>query len=158
MLWILNLHLPNIPTRTMEALWYEQSPPLRRELEKAAVWGGGYTVTHSRNLTYLGQRRVSEDTCFILSKRYSIDNLPNYVCQSLSHVRLFATPWTAAHQAPLSMGFSSQEYWGGLPCPPPGDLPKPGIEPGSQADFLLPEPHGKPITLLKLYLFGCAGS
>ena len=46
-----------------------------------------------------------------------------------SHVQLFATPWTASHQAPLSVGFSKQEYWRGLPCPPPGDLPNPGIEP-----------------------------
>ena len=43
----------------------------------------------------------------------------------------FATPWTVAHQAPLSMGFSRQEYWSGLPCPPPGDLPNPGTEPRS---------------------------
>ena len=49
----------------------------------------------------------------------------------LSHVRLFATPWTVAHQAPLSMGFSRQEYWSGLPCPPLGALPHPGIEPTS---------------------------
>ena len=48
-----------------------------------------------------------------------------------SRVRLFATPWTVAHQAPLSMRFSRQEYWSGLPCPPPGDLPDPGIEPTS---------------------------
>ena len=41
------------------------------------------------------------------------------------------TPWTVACQAPLSMGFSRQEYWSGLPCPPPGDLPDPGIEPSS---------------------------
>ena len=47
--------------------------------------------------------------------------------QSLSQVRLFATPWTVAHQAPLSVGFSRQGYWSGLPCPPPGDLPRPGI-------------------------------
>ena len=51
----------------------------------------------------------------------------------LSHVRLFVTPWTVAHQAPLSMGFSRQEYWSGLPLPSPGDLPKPGIKPGSPA-------------------------
>ena len=51
------------------------------------------------------------------------------VCQWLSRVRLFATPWTAAHQAPLSLGFSRQEYWSGLPCPSPEDLPDPGIEP-----------------------------
>ena len=44
---------------------------------------------------------------------------------------IFITLWTVAHQAPLSMGFSRQEYWSGLPCPPPGDLPNPGIEPMS---------------------------
>ena len=49
----------------------------------------------------------------------------------LSHVQLTETPWTVAHQCPLSMGFSRQEYWTGLPCPPPGDLPDPGIEPAS---------------------------
>ena len=52
------------------------------------------------------------------------------VCSSqegFSRVRRFVTPWTVAHQAPLSMGFSRQEYWSGLPCPPPGDLPEPGI-------------------------------
>ena len=48
-----------------------------------------------------------------------------------SHVWLFVTLWTAAHQAPLPMGFSKQEYWSGLPCLPPGDLPDPGIEPVS---------------------------
>ena len=47
----------------------------------------------------------------------------------LSHVQLFVTPWTVARQAPLSMGFSRQEYWSGLPCSPPQDLPNPGIEP-----------------------------
>ena len=45
----------------------------------------------------------------------------------------FATPWTATLRASLSMGFSRQEYWSGLPCPPPGDLPNPGIEPASLA-------------------------
>ena len=53
--------------------------------------------------------------------------------KSLSRVRLFATPWTIAHKAPPSMGFSRQDYWGGLPFPFPGDLPNPGIEPGSPA-------------------------
>ena len=63
--------------------------------------------------------------------------------KSLSRVRLFATPWTVAYQAPLSMGFSRQECWSGLPFPSPGDLPDPGIEPGSptlQADALPSEP------------------
>ena len=67
---------------------------------------------------------------------------------SLSHVRLFATPWTVTYQAPLSMGFSRQECWSGLPFLSLGDLPDPGIEPGSpalQADTLPFEPPGKPI-------------
>ena len=50
------------------------------------------------------------------------------VLSHFSHVRLFATLWTVAHEAPLSMGFSRQEYWSGLPSPRPGDLPDPGIE------------------------------
>ena len=65
------------------------------------------------------------------------------VLSHLSHVQLFAALWTVAHQAPLSMGFSRQEYWSGLPCPPPGDFPDPQIETASpiaaalQADSLL---------------------
>ena len=53
--------------------------------------------------------------------------------KSLSRVRLFATPWTVAYQASLSVGFSRQEYWSGLLFPSPGDLPDPGIEPRSPA-------------------------
>ena len=67
--------------------------------------------------------------------------------KSLSLVRLFVTPWTVAHQAPLSMGFSRHEYWSGLPFPSPGGLLNPGIKPRSpalQADALTSEPPGKP--------------
>ena len=70
--------------------------------------------------------------------------------EKLSHVRLFATPWTIAYQAPPSMGFSRQEYWSGLLFPSPGDLPNPGIKPRSpalEADALTSEPPGKPITM-----------
>ena len=59
----------------------------------------------------------------------------------LSRARLFATPWTVVYQASPSMGFSSQEYWSGLPFPSPGDLPDPGVEPGSptlEADAYMP--------------------
>ena len=56
-----------------------------------------------------------------------------YVCETLSCVRILVTLWTVARQAPLSMGFSRQEYWSGLPFPSPGDLPNPGIEPRSPA-------------------------
>ena len=69
---------------------------------------------------------------------------------SLSCVGFFVTPWTIAHQAPVSMEFSRQEYWSGLPFPSPGDLPDPGIEPGSpalEADALPSEPQGSPIFI-----------
>ena len=68
-----------------------------------------------------------------------------YVCV-LSWVRLFVTRWTLANQAPLSMGLCRQEYWGGLPFPPPGDLPDPGTDPHlcTAGRFLTAEPSGKP--------------
>ena len=72
------------------------------------------------------------------------------VLSCFSRVQLFATLWTVALQAPLSMGFSRQEDWSGLPCAPPGELPYPGIKPSSlmspalQADSLPLAPPGKP--------------
>ena len=77
----------------------------------------------------------------------------------LSHVQLFAIPWTVAYQAPPSMEFSRQEYWSGLPFPSLGDLPDPGIEPRSpslQADALPSEPPGKPQRNLKREAPCCA--
>ena len=76
-----------------------------------------------------------------------------------SHVRLCVTPWTVAHQASLFMRFSRQEYWSGLPCPPPGDLPTLGTEPASlrspalAGGSLLLVPRGKPqLNLSHAYL------
>ena len=60
-------------------------------------------------------------------------NKTTMFCAVLSRVQLFVTPWTTALQAPLSVGFSRQEYWSGLPFPTPGDLPNSGIEPASLA-------------------------
>ena len=73
--------------------------------------------------------------------------------KSLSRVRLFANPWTVAHQAPLSMGLSRQEYWSGLPFPPPGDLTNQRIEPRSpalQEDPSPSEPPGKLLTMRRV--------
>ena len=87
-------------------------------------------------------------SCFIV-----IDWVSEWV-KSLSHVWFFATPWTVAHQAPPSMGFSRQEYWSGFPFPSPGDLPNLGIEPRSpslQADALTSEPPGKPTTRVQIW-------
>ena len=95
-----------------------------------------------------------EFSCFCLAWR--ILSITLIACEKvkvklLIHVRLFATPWTVAYQAPPSMGFSRQKYWSGLPFPSPGDLPDPGIEPrspASQTDALPSEPPGK-------YLLAC---
>ena len=82
--------------------------------------------------------------------------------QLLSLVQLLEIPWTVACQAPLSMEFSRQEYWNGLPFPPPGDLPNPGIKltspasPASQVNSLLLEPSGKPdCTHVLILLYIC---
>ena len=75
--------------------------------------------------------------------------------KSLSHVWLFATPWTVTHQALPSMEFSRQEYWNGLLLPSPGDLPNLGIEPGSpalQVDPLPSEPPGNPLVRWRSFL------
>ena len=61
---------------------------------------------------------------------------------------LFATVWTVAHQVPLSMGFSRQEYWSGLPCPPLGDIPDSGIKPVLQANSLLLSHRGNSLNII----------
>ena len=74
--------------------------------------------------------------------------------QLLSRVLFFVTPWTVVHQASLSMGFSRQEYWSGLPFPTPGDLPDPGVEPMSAALQVdsLPLSHLRSLTTSDILL------
>ena len=86
---------------------------------------------------------IKRQRCLLLGRKA----LTNVVkVKSHNSGRLFATPWTVAHQAPPSMGFSRRDYWSGLPFCPPGDLPNPGIKPRSptlQADALTSEPPGE---------------
>ena len=111
--------------------WYwrvtlSNTPPLWMESEQAPLSTIGVTN--------------SQDTSWYKNNRLPLSRLK---VKSLSHVRLFVTPWTVAHQASLSMGLSRQEYWSGLPFPSPGGLPDRGIEPRSpalQADALPSEP------------------
>ena len=123
-------------------------------------------LLHSSNMSNLNQ---AENVCH--SKGYirichtnKFDNLELdvYCGIVLNCILLFATPWTVAHQAPLSMEFSRQEYWSGLPFPTPGHLPDPGIKPTSlespalAGGFLTTEPLGKPyhgITAIQFFLF-----
>ena len=104
------------------------------------------------------ERQISYDIAYIWSLKKMVQmNLFTKQKESqkvkvklLSCLQLFATPWTVAHQAPPSMGFSRQEYWNGVPFPPPGALPDPGIKPRSpalQADSLLTVVQGKPLSV-----------
>ena len=105
-------------------------------------------------------------TMLLVSAVHKMNQLYIYMCMCVcmcvcvpsrfSYVQLFETPWTVAHQAPLSMGFSRQEYWRGLPCPPPGDLPNPGIKPLSpalQADSLPMSHQGSLYIYIYLLFF-----
>ena len=92
-------------------------------------------------------------TCSFISAPSFPNSALNVSACTLSRVRLFVTPGTVAHQAPLSMGFSRQEYWSGLPFPSPGDLPDPGIDPHLlhllhwQADSFTVETPGTPLNV-----------
>ena len=104
----------------------------------------GETVETVADLIFLSSKITADCDCSHEITRHLLLGRKVKV-KSLSRVRLFATPWTVAYQAPPSMGFSRQEYWSGLPFPSPGDLPNPGIEPGSpglRADALPSEPRG----------------
>ena len=93
----------------------------------------------------------AEMTMMILENLGTTDEIfmsVKYTCV-LSHVQLFATPWTVAHQVSLSVGFPRQEHWSGLPFPSPGDLLDPGMEPMFPAlagGFFITEPSRKPLT------------
>ena len=97
------------------------------------------------------ENRNSAITRFLAIFEISLYSLNKHCMLNLSHVQLFATTWTVAHQAPLSMGLSRQEYCSGLPFPFPGDLPDPGIKLGSpvlQAESLPTEVSEKPLFTL----------
>ena len=105
-------------------------------LQPSSLWG-------SAEAFVLGSNTFSRSFAVVLLLRKARDGwksseagLTEKRCWSLSHVRLFVTPWIVLCQPPLSMGFSRQEYWSWLPCPLPGDLPDPGIEPLSLASPL----------------------
>ena len=96
-------------------------------------------------LNCLEHSQLSGDSQFIFRTN---DSKYSMFIQLLSHVRHFATLWTIDHQTPLSMGFSRQEYWSGLPFPSPGDLPNPVMESGSPVlagRFFTTEPSGIPL-------------
>ena len=102
-----------------------------------------------RNLCLLWESRMN---VFVpMTHRHNIDSVRTCVFSRFESCPTLCGPWTVAHQAPPSMGFSRQEYWSGLPCPPPGDLPDSGIKPTSpalQVNSLLPSHQGSPIVTI----------
>ena len=149
--------------------WHSSKTPISQNEPapgKEALFGGMAQKGHRRASLekHGGQRRKSHESTqgsqvgagvgwsqtFSAHKEGSLWILSSFSSWMLSHVRLFVTPWTVAYQAPLSMGFSRQEYWSGLPCPPPGGLPDPGIKsrslmsPALADGFFTTEPPGKP--------------
>ena len=107
-------------------------------------------------VSMLNSAATTEKRMTALKKKENTIVLQAWMLSRFSCVWVFATLWTIACQAPLSMGFSRQEYWSGLPFSPPGDLPDPGIEcgsPASQADDLLTELWGNCHILEKFYFW-----
>ena len=156
------------PTRTlgqqprgMENMWTSSLPPTRG-IPQLILQEVLYLYFWNLRLDGLHHRAGCQFRCFWSASHWLLmiphcllemrPSLPffNTTVLVLSHVWLFTTPRTVAH-APLSLGFSRQEYWSGLPVPPLGDLPNPGIEPAFpvspalQADSLPTEPSGKPM-------------
>ena len=125
-------------------------------LSSAAFWGD--TKSNWKSIQfYLRSIAGSFSVISLLWHRFSLGSyhsLHTCMLSCFSHVWFFATLWTVAHQAPLSMGVSKQEYWSGLPFPLPGDLPSPGTElasrmsPALTGRFFTTEPPGKPSSLL----------
>ena len=130
-----------------------------QEWSPSDVWGHGNLIRLASHLELnLGPRSSDSGLLFFRNPQCLSDpfllgswvTLGLMCVRVLSHfgrVQFFVTPWTVTLQAPLSMGFSSQECWSGLPCPPPGDLSNPGIEPVSPAlagGLFTTEPSGKP--------------
>ena len=122
--------------KTQDRLNKQNKYTTQTEIQLGGKWNLKYRkLTYKRVIIYLGF------FCFCLWRRKWLNQHPYFtfacVLSNFSHVQLFVILWTVAHQAPLSMGFSRQEYWSGLPGPPRGDLPDPGIEPASLTSLAL---------------------
>ena len=122
---------------------------IRLYITNDAIWAHTWKAVSTFN-HFPESSRVLSTVRFQIRQSFIFLIWEKYVCccaWSLSHVRLFAIPWTVPARFLCPWGFFRQEYWNELPCPPPGDLPNPGIEPRSaalQADSLPAEPQGKP--------------
>ena len=113
-----------------------------KKLNRISLWPSNFSA---RCMPQRTENRYSD--------KYLSTDIHELVLNRFSYVQLSAAPWTVDHQAPLSVGFSRQECWRGFPCPPPGALPDPGIEPMSavspalQADYFTAKPPVEPTDI-----------
>ena len=143
-------HLPAM--QEMQVNHWVRKIPLEKEQAihfSTLAWKIPWTEKPGR-LQPMQSQRIEHEWTTSLSL-WLILKLHGWVLRCFSHVQLVVTPWTITHQVPLSMGFSQQEYWSRLSCPPPGNIPDPGIKHASlvfQADSLLLSPRGCPVLKL----------
>ena len=133
----------------------KETPLLQGRITRSWTQGGDtFWTTFATYHIYFYKRGTNNmlcSHCNVAQTLLSYLSIHVYLLSHFSLVQLFATLWTAAHQAPMFMGFSRQEYWSGLSCSPPGDLPDQGIKPGSPvapellADFLPLSHWGSPL-------------
>ena len=119
MCWVFNIYIQNL---FFTMLLHSTSTPRKQSV---------INITSRMIFLYKKISRVTSLIKHSNSRRQRVKAIWVGGVQLLSHARLFVISWTVARQAPLSVGFSRQKYWSGLPCPSPGDLPDPGIEPAS---------------------------
>ena len=120
-------------------------PKLLQTLKGLPGWVNNHCSKHLERVATIWRTIVKTGKNQVVTRQWYPEETKRK-CSSLRRGRRFETLWTVAHQAPLPTGFSRQEYWSGLTCPSSGDLPRPGIEPGSpafQGDSLLCKPPGR---------------
>ena len=129
-----NRYLINLKRWTWRTVSYRTRSELFVVLNKNIL-----CIGHSVNMWWLGRYlwKIWKTVNYFTNVRGKYYALHACMRSRFSPVWIFETPWTVAHQAPLSMRLSRQEYWNGRPCPPPGDLPNPGIEPVSLMFFCI---------------------
>ena len=140
----LQSHRQDWATKHITASWRSWTPvPFSEKcaahlVSKRTAWKGGKIVTLYKEAWQIQPQQIQRLTLLVMSHVKQQCDMGAKACivrcvhaQSFSHVQFLATLWMAAHLAPLSMGFSSQEYWNGLPFPLPRNLPDPGIKPTS---------------------------
>ena len=125
---------PNRGGMTASQPWGRRNPPSRVGPGAPRIPSNHLTVkTLDLQRSMIPRSRASGNLTSATTLEHQLIATPCLPARLLSFVQLFVTPWTVGCQVPLSMGFSRQAYWSGLPFPPPGDLPDPGIEPSSPA-------------------------